>query len=166
MGWDNLGSAADKAGGNGGRYLKLKDGSRFELLMLSEPFMQEKTWSDGRTSTRFACVVYCTDDPSGAQQFEFGPGVAKDLAAELKGNDPRTVKVMVSRKGSGQTDTRYTVARLGKASGEEIRAANKADADRAWDLAEDGWWPLDGGNKATPATKPAPSSTPDEDVPF
>ena len=166
MGWDTLGAAANAAGGNSGRYLKLKDGSRFELLMLSDPYTMEKTWNDGRTSTRFACVVFCTDDPSGAQQLEFGPGVARDLASELKGHDPRKTKVMISRKGSGQTDTRYTVARLGKASADELAQAKAADADRIWDLEEDGWAPLE-AEKPTARPKAAPANdAPAEDVPF
>lgn len=165
MGWGNLGSAANAATNNGGRYLKLTDGCRFELLLMSEPYTKEVTWSDGRTSVRFAAVVYCTDDPSGAQQLEFGAGVAKDLARELKGQDPSKTKVMVSRTGSGKTDTRYTVARLGKATAEELADAKVADAGRMWDLSEDGWVPLD---DAAPKPKPATpaADVPDEDVPF
>lgn len=162
MGWDTLGAAASKAS-NGGRYLKLTDGCRYELLMLSSPYTQEKTWDDGRTSMRFAAVVYCTDAPSGAQQLEFGAGVAKDLARELKGHDPSTTKVMISRVGSGKTDTRYTVARLGKASADDLEAAKAADDDRIWDLGEDGWAPLEDAPKAA---KPAASDAPPEDVPF
>lgn len=171
MGWSSLGRAANSAS-NGGRYLKLTDGSRYELLMLGPPHQKEVTWQDGRTSIRFAAVVYCTDSPSGAQQFEFGPGVARDLAAELTGHDETATKVMVSRKGSGKTDTRYTVARIGKATKEEVRAASVADADRTWELAEEGWWPLEDAAPApAPAAKPAkarPSTfeAPDDDVPF
>jgi hypothetical protein len=169
MGWSDLGKAASSASGNGGRYLKLSDGSRYELLLLSEPYQKDVTWPDGRQSVRFAAVVYCTDDPSGAQQFEFGAGVAKDLALELKGQDPATTKVMVSRKGSGKTDTRYTVARLGKASADELRAARAADADRTWDLQEDGWYPLEGSGEPVPKASPDPdphNAGPDEDIPF
>lgn len=164
MGWGNLESAANSASGNGGRYLKVRDGNRFELLLLSEPFTMQKTWNDGRTSTRFAAVVYVTSDPAGAQQFEFGPGIAKDLASELKGQDARAVKVMISRKGSGQTDTRYTVARLGAATPAELAAAKVADEDRIWDLEEDGWCPLE--QSSAPSKPPAGNNVQDSDVPF
>ncbi len=164
MSWGNLESAANS--GNGGRYLKLKDGSRFELLLISDPFTKEVTWGDGRTSQRFACVVYCTDSPAGAQQLEFGPGVARKLSGELKGQDPRKVKVMVKRTGSGKTDTEYTVARLGSASLDEITAAKVADADRLWDLEEDGWCPLEPSAPVAAARTQGLETGPDADIPF
>jgi len=163
MSWGNLDSAANAATSNGGRYLKLKDGDRFELLFVSPPFQKEVTWPDGRTSVRFVARVYCTSDPSGVQQYEFGAGVAKDLASELRGHDVASTRVMLSRKGSGKTDTRYTVARIGAATDAEVAASKVADDDRAWSLEEDGWWPLEEAGKAVPP-KAAPVA--DDDAPF
>lgn len=174
MGWSNLKSAASRASGNGGRYLKLSDGDRYELLFMCPPHQKEVTWPDGRTSVRFAARVYATSDPAGVQQLEFGPGVARDLADELAGQDPGTTKVMIRRTGSGKTDTRYTVARMGQASADEIKAAQEADEDRTWDLTEDGWWELEGSSEPAPKAAPAAANAPrssdipeqDEDIPF
>jgi hypothetical protein len=171
MSWGNLESTINANRGNGGKWLKVKDGDRHEVLFLSAPYMQTKTWSEGRSSDRYGFVVYCTSDPAAAQLFECGPGVAKDLAKEMKGVNPAEVKVMIKREGSGQTDTRYTVARLGKADAAELKAAKAADADRSWDMAEEGWTPLSELAKtdpyaAAPKATPASNEAPDDDIPF
>lgn len=169
MSWDNLKTHASSGGGNSGRYFKLRDGDRHEVITLGEPVTKEVTWSDGRTSRRYCVAVYCTSSPAECQSFEFGPGIAKDLAVENP--KPGQTVVRLKRTGSGKEDTKYTVAEVRPATAEELAEAKRCFADKTWDLEEEGWWPLAAHTAAGSGLPPSPppaSSAPaaDDDIPF
>lgn len=88
-----------------GKYLKLKDGDRVKVRFASEP---AGVTYDGE-KIRYQWVVYNHNDKK-AQVYEAGPQVFGQLA-ELYPDwgDPTEFDVTISRTGSGQFDTSYTV---------------------------------------------------------
>lgn len=88
-----------------GDYLKLKDGERVKVRFASEP---AGVTYDGK-KLRYQWVVYNRTDKK-AQVYEAGPQVFNQLA-ELYPDwgEPTDFDVTISRTGSGQFDTSYTV---------------------------------------------------------
>lgn len=94
-----------KPAGGSGDYLRLKDGDRVKLRFASDPAV---VTYDGK-KLRYQWVVYNRNSKA-AQIYESGPQVFGQLA-ELypEWGDPKDFDVTLSRTGSGQFDTSYTV---------------------------------------------------------
>lgn len=89
----------------GGDYLKLRDGDRVKVRFASEP---AGVTYDG-DKIRYQWVVYNHNDKK-AQVYEAGPQVFGQLADLYpEWGEPTKFDVTISRTGSGQFDTSYTV---------------------------------------------------------
>ena len=89
----------------GGDYLKLKDGDRVKVRFASEP---AGITYDG-VKLRYQWVVYNHNDKK-AQTYEAGAQVFGQLAELVtEWGEPTEFDVTISRTGSGQFDTSYTV---------------------------------------------------------
>lgn len=88
-----------------GDYLKLKDGEKVKLRFASEPAI---VTYDGR-KIRYQWIVFNRNEKK-AQVYEAGAQVFGQLASLFpEWGDPTTFDVTISREGSGQFDTSYTV---------------------------------------------------------
>lgn len=99
-----------KPSGNGGTYLKLKDGDGVTVRFYSPPAV---VTYDGQ-KLRYQVVLY-NKIARQAQIFEFGPQIFGQLA-DLYENwgEPGDMDLTIKRKGSGQFDTEYSVLPLPK----------------------------------------------------
>lgn len=97
--------ATHKPAGGSGDYLKLKDGDKIKLRFASLPAV---VTYDGQ-KIRYQWVVYNRNEKK-AQVYEAGAQVFGQLAALYEDwGEPTEFDVTVSRTGSGQFDTSYTV---------------------------------------------------------
>lgn len=134
-----------KPSSGSGDYLKIKDGQKVKLRFASEPAV---VTYDG-IKIRYQWVVYNRNEKK-AQIYEAGAQVFGQLAALYEDwGSPDTFDVTVSRTGSGQFDTSYTVTPSPKSvdltDGElEAVAAVKFPGNKSkWlrELEEDGQMP-------------------------
>ncbi len=94
-----------KPKGSGGDYLRLKDGDRKKIRFASEPAV---VTYDGE-KLRYQWVVYNKSDKL-AQTYEAGAMVFGQLAELYEDwGEPTDFDCTISRTGSGQFDTSYTV---------------------------------------------------------
>lgn len=95
-----------KPNSGSGDYLKLKDGDRKKVRFCSEPAV---VTYDGK-KIRYQVVLYNRSDKL-AQVYEFGPqvfGAIGELYEEW--GEPTDFDMTISRTGSGQFDTNYSVS--------------------------------------------------------
>ena len=113
-----------KPAAGGGDYLKLKGGDRKKVRFVSEPAV---ITYDG-VKLRYQVVLYNKTDKL-AQVYEFGPQVFGQIAelAEDWG-DPTQYDMTISRQGSTQYDTSYTVTPLPKS---EVLTKDELEATTA-----------------------------------
>lgn len=113
-----------KPASGGGDYLKLKSGDRKKVRFGSEPAV---VTYDG-VKLRYQVVLYNKSDKL-AQTYEFGPqvfGQIGELAEDW--GEPTDFDMTISRQGSTQFDTSYTVSPLPKSEDltkEELAKVNE-----------------------------------------
>jgi hypothetical protein len=108
-----------------GDYLKLKDGDRVKVRFTSEPAV---VTYDGKR-LRYQWVVFNRKDKK-AQVYEAGSQVFGQLADLYpEWGEPTDFDVTISRSGSGQFDTSYTVTPSPKSM--DLTAEEKALVDKA-----------------------------------
>lgn len=93
--------------GEGGLYLRLQDGDTVRIRVTGEP----RIHIDNFGNTRFASVVY-NYTAEKAQVYSYGKSILRqfqELEADEDWGDLTKYDVKVSRKGSGQMDTEYSV---------------------------------------------------------
>lgn len=94
-----------KPSSGSGDYLKLKDGDKIKLRFATAPAV---VTYDGK-KLRYQWVVF-NRTANKAQTYEAGPQVFEQLAALYdEWGEPTEFDVTISRTGSGQFDTSYTV---------------------------------------------------------
>lgn len=110
------------AGGNGD-YLRLKDGDKVKIRFASPP---AAVTYDG-VKIRYQWIVYNRNDEK-AQIYEAGAQVFGQLASLYpEWGEPTEFDVTISRTGSGQFDTSYTVTPSPKSV--DLTAEEKATVD-------------------------------------
>jgi hypothetical protein len=109
-----------------GDYLKLKDGDRVKVRFVSEP---AAVTYDGE-KIRYQWLVYNHNEKK-AQTYEAGPQVFGQLADLYpEWGEPTKFDVTISRTGSGQFDTSYTVTPSPKSAPLTKDQAESVDAAR------------------------------------
>ena len=137
-----------------GLYLKLKDGDKVRLRIISDPAVSTY---DGN-KLRYNWVVV-NRDAGTAHVYQSGSSVFNQISELVDDwGDPREFDITIKRTGSGQTDTKYTVNAVPpkmttEPSEEDLSKADSIDLIKAcegkWlaDFEEDGVMPDSLGDK-------------------
>lgn len=152
----------------GGDYLKLKDGDKVKLRIVSEPAISVYKEGD---KPRYSWVVWNRDDKK-AQVYTGGISVYRQVADLTdEWGDPQDFDITIKRTGSGMQDTEYSVVPVKTSvalTDEEQALVDAVDLVKAnkgkWlsDYAEDGELPLPVDGSPAVEDEPAPN---DEDAP-
>ncbi len=179
-GWGNAAKAADSFRPQG-RYFKLDDGKKAQVLFLGDPMVRFSRWESGSSvvepgpvngaGPRYLAVVF-NIGAGICQQIEMSPTVFKQVTEEIADSpDPSRLIVRLKRTGLGK-ETTYSVMETGKVDDGKYREAQQADNARDWALDDlEGIMSIDAalalldGDKLDPHPGPAPAAA-DEETPF
>lgn len=142
------------AAGDGGLYLKIKDGETVKLRIASEPAIFENVGEregEKTITTRYGWVVY-NQDSKQAQILQQGPRFFKSiagLAQDEEWGDPTNYDIKIKREGSSFNDTTYTVTPsanrepLDKEAQEAVRAIDLLGKLEASPFSQHVYWLAD-----------------------
>ncbi len=182
--WADYGSKAKESAG-GGMFVRLTDGSSIKFIVQGDPCEAHKLFPEGGgkptdvppgtagANVKIMLVAFDVD-AKGNKVLQLTPNTFVDLAEKIaEFGDDHIFRV--KRKGSGMTDTRYSVDHIGSATPEQLETAAGQDPI---DLEEYGGRPMAISAAAAPskppltprrqASKPAVPDVdqPVDDVPF
>lgn len=160
MGWGAATKLAKQSGG--GKFLRLEDGDRCQVVVMSEPHVKYVIWDQeqgksvqvapGQGKPRFFLSVYNVGQKA-PQILEMSGRVFEDVSKELEGAGYESI-LTIKRSGTGK-DTRYAILASGQPDA-ALRAALEVEAD-PFDLVDE--------VGAEPVPEPGADAAP-SDVPF